>query len=213
MRAHIKLAAFIMAIVLALALVSRPMTATASLQELISDEAGILSKDTRDHIFSRNRNLEVNCHGAQIAVVTLNTVGSGPIEEYAQRRFEKLEISRSKENNGVLLLVAIEDKDYYIVAGSGLSSVFTTETLSSIVRNHLEPDFGKGEYEAAVKSAFAKLNETVCGYYGADPDASDHAYRGLDCTSCSCSPLSCGSCAGMMLFGCVACVGYELFSD
>ncbi|MBQ4428277.1 MAG: TPM domain-containing protein [Clostridia bacterium] len=204
MKAHIKLAALIVAILLALGFASRPMTAAAYRDgELMVDKAQILSEDTKEYIASRNRNLEINCHGAQIAVITLATIGSGAIEEYAQMRFKKLDIGRD-EDNGVLLLVAVEDKDYYIVTGNDLSSVFTTDTLSSIVRNHLEPAFGEGDYERAVKNTFAKLNETVCRYYDADPDAADFAYDSFACNSCSCSRFSCGSCAGLMLFSCAA---------
>ena len=210
MKAHIKLVALIAAIVLALGLVSRPMNAAASRDGgAISDDAGVLSETTKEFITERNRNLEANCRGAQIAVVTMDTVGSGPIEDYAQRYFERNDIGRSEENNGVLLLVAVEDKDYYIVTGSGLSSVFTTETLSNIIRNDIEPAFRDGEYEAAIKSGFSGLNEAVCRHYDVDPDAEVNE-DGFDCGSYSCSEISCGSCGGLMFFGCVACVVFGL---
>lgn len=218
MKAHIKLAALIIAILLALGFVSRPVTyAGNDDKEVFVDETHTLDIDTNEFVI-RNRNLKANCRGAQIAVRIINSIGSESIEEFAQRKFNNLEILRSEENNGVLLLVALEDKDYYIVAGSGLSSVLTTKTLSGIIRNELEPAFRDGEYETAITNAFTKLNEVVCRYYNVDPNAVVED-EGISCGSCSRSGLSCdscgscGSCGGLMLFGCAACIGYELFSS
>ena len=207
-KARAKIVALIAAIIIALGLASRPMSAADfGTDGCISDGAGILSEKTMAYITERNRSLEANCRGSQIAVVTLDT-----IEDYAQRLFEKENIGSNKENNGVLLLAALEDKDYYIVAGSGLSSVFTTKTLSGIIRNALEPAFRDGDYDGAIKSAFAALNEAVCRYYDVDPDTVVDE-EGVACGSCTCSGLSCGSCGGVLLFGCAACIGYELFSS
>lgn len=212
MKARIKLFALIAAIVITLGLASRPMSAVATKSDgCVSDGTGVLSETTKEFIIERNRNLEANCRGAQISVVVMDTVCSGPIEDYAETLFEKRGIGRSEENNGVLLLMAIDDRDYYIVSGSGLASVFPTKVLSGIIRNDLEPRFREGDYDGATYAAFRKLNDAVCAYYDVDPEAIvDEA--SFSCGSFTCTGPSCSSCGGVLLLGCAACVGYELFS-
>lgn len=183
------------------------------------DRVGVITEDTVKYITDRNNNLEKNCKGAQICVVVLDSVGSQRIEDYTAMVFEKWKIGRTGENNGVLLLMAIDDSDYYIVAGSGLSSTLSTKTLSDISRNAIEPYFGEKRYDEAVMAAFKRLNEAVCKHYNVDPFASasgsDFFSGGgsgiigtgsglscaeielstsplLDCASC----LFCGSCGG-----------------
>lgn len=230
MRAHLKLIAFIAAIVLALGLMARPIAAVVSPNgNYTADEAGVLSEKTKDYITERNYNLEANCSGAQICVVTIRSLGRESIESYASTLFEKWQIGRSGEDNGVLLLMAIEDKDYYILPGSGLSSAFTTKTVSDIIRNCLEPFFNDGDYDGAAKATFGKLNEVVCRIYDADPagyaggsgftgGGSGRHGKGSGLGSCSGWKddgfgISCNSCGGALLLGCVSCIGCELFSS
>lgn len=230
MRSHLKLIAFIAAIIFALSLTAIPVSAVVSPNgNYTSDEAGVLSERTKDHITERNYNLEANCKGAQICVVTIRSLGRESIESYASTLFEKWQIGRSGEDNGVLLLMAIEDKDYYILPGSGLSSAFTTKTVSDIIRNSLEPFFNDGDYDGAAKATFGKLNEVVCRIYDADPagyaggsgftgGGSGRHGKGSGLGSCSGWKddgfgISCNSCGGALLPGCVSCIGYELFSS
>ncbi len=230
MRAHLKLIAFIAVIVLALGLMARPIAAVVSPNgNYTADEAGVLSEKTKDYITERNYNLEANCKGAQICVVTIRSSGRESIESYASTLFEKWQIGRSGEDNGVLLLMAIEDKDYYILTGSVLSSAFTTKTVSDIIRNCLEPFFNDGDYDGAAKATFGKLNEVVCRIYDADPagyaggsgftgGGSGRHGKGSGFGSCSGWKddgfgISCNSCGGALFLGCAACVGCELFSS
>lgn len=236
MRSHLKLIAFITAIIFALSLTAIPVSAVVSPNgNYTADEAGVLSEKTKDYITERNYNLEANCKGAQICVVTVRSVGREGIESYASALFEKWKIGRSGEDNGVLLLMAIDDKDYYILPGTGLNSAFDTKTVSDMIRNNLEPFFGDGDYDGAAKETFRKLNEVVCRFYGADPSGyaggsgftgggSGRHGKGSGLSSCSSSGsssamqdgnigISCNSCGGALFLGCVACVGYELFSS
>lgn len=193
--------------------------------EYCDDRVEGITADTEKYIAKRNQNLEKNCKGAQICVLVLDTIGSQRIEDYSAMVFEKWKIGRNGENNGVLLLMATEDKDYYIIAGSGLSSVLSTKILSDISRNAIEPYFSEGEYDKAVETGFKRLNEAVCNHYKVDPFASvegNNFFSGggsgifgtgsglscadielstspiLDCASCLfCGSCgACGSCAG-----------------
>ncbi|MBR5947980.1 MAG: TPM domain-containing protein, partial [Clostridia bacterium] len=165
MKSYLRLTALIVAIVLALGLAARPTAAVVSPNgSYTADEAGVLSEKTKDYITERNDNLEENCSGAQICVVVLDSIGSERIENYAASLFEKWQIGRSGEDNGVLLLMVVGNKDYYILPGSGLASAFPTKTISDIIRNNLEPFFNDGDYDGAAKEAFRKLNVVVCRF-------------------------------------------------
>ena len=233
MKNRIKLIALILGILIALAF---PLAGANAVVEPDGDycqdeHSSVKISDTiKAYIKDRNQNLEKNCKGSQICVLVLDTIGNQRIEDYSALVFEQWKMGRSGENNGVLLLMAIEDKDYYILPGSGLSSVLSTKTLSDISRNAIEPSFRDGKYDAAVDAGFRRLNEAVCKHYNVDPFAvvsgSSEPFSGngsgifdlgsgfswlsgelpagpmLDCVSCLfCG--SCGSCGGIggLIFG------------
>lgn len=222
MKNRIKFIALILGLLIALAF---PLSGAGAVVDpdgaYCMDKAGVISTETVQYISDRNHNLEKNCKGAQICVVVLDSIGSQRIEDYTAMVFEKWKIGQSGENNGVLLLMTVEEKDYYILSGSGLSSVLTTKTLSNISRNAIEPNFKEGKYDAAVSAAFKMLNETVCNHYKVDPfasaDGTDFLGGGsgifdlgsglsflndfstgpvFDCVSCVFSCGACGSCGG-----------------
>lgn len=220
MRSKLRLIALVVGILFALGLAARPISADNSPKGSYTlDQAGVLSEKTKDYITERNYNLEDNCGGAQIFVAVLSSIGSMKIESRAEELFKENNLG----DNGVLLLMAIGERDYHILPGSGLSSALTTRELSNIIRNYLEPFFNDGDYDSAAKESFKKLNEVVCRAYNADPNGYGKANGsgssgsgrinagGISSCSSRGRAISCNSCGGLLFLGCVACVGYEIF--
>ncbi|MBE5773800.1 MAG: TPM domain-containing protein [Clostridiales bacterium] len=130
------------------------------------DEADVLSEETEGGIFFSNQMLEEAC-GAQIVVVAIETTGNQAIDDYAYELINDWDIGDSKEQNGFLLLMAIDDEDYYAIAGTGLDLKFSSGTIGNYLDKYLEPDFAKGDYDAGVQTFFEAVLKRVSDTYNA----------------------------------------------
>ena len=94
----------------------------------VMDSEGVISDKTMAYIDSMNMSLFAQT-GAQIAVIVVDTTGSTEIGDYTQQEFEHLGVGAKETNNGVLLVLALENLyegepggDYYVTWGSGFRS-------------------------------------------------------------------------------------------
>lgn len=93
--------------------------------------------------------------GAQIAVVVVRTLDGEPIENYANTLARRWGIGR-KDNRGVLLLLAIEDRRNRLEVGYGLEPILPDGRVGSILRS-LRPHLRQGDYDGAVWLAVGQL--------------------------------------------------------
>lgn len=131
------------------------------------DNANVLSESLEGEIFFSNQLLQDAC-GAQVVVVTLDSTGSERIDDYAYDLFNKWGIGDGDRNNGFLILLAIDDEDYYALPGSGLDSRFSAGTIKSYYDEYLETDFAAGRYEAGVKKLFEAVFARIADTYSAN---------------------------------------------
>ena len=131
------------------------------------DNADVLSEALEGEIFFSNKLLYDAC-GAQIVVVTVDSTGREAIDDYAYDLFNGWGIGDVSKNNGFLVLLAIDDDDYYALPGSGLDSRFSAGTIKSYYDKYLESDFAAKNYEAGVKKFFEAVFERIADTYGVE---------------------------------------------
>ena len=136
------------------------------------DKANVLPETLEGEIFFSNKLLYDAC-GAQIVVVTVETTGKEAIDDYAYELFNEWGIGDASKNNGFLLLLAIEDDDYYARTGSGLDSKFSASTIKDYYDRYLEADFAAKRYDAGVKKFFEAVFERISTTYNADVTVAD----------------------------------------
>ena len=130
----------------------------------VNDSANVLSDEVEGLIVLNNDKLYAAC-GAQIVFVTVPTTGTASIEDYAYTLFNSWGIGSSDKNNGILLLMAIDDDDYWITQGKGLQDYITSGDLDDMLLNDLEPDFAAKDYSAGAEKLFTALFEAVVRVY------------------------------------------------
>lgn len=123
------------------------------------DEIGLLNDELRGEIYYSNKLLYESC-GAQIVVVILNTTNGKDIKDYCIELFNKWGIGDANKNNGFLLLLAIQDDDYYACPGLGLSEVLSPDEIFDMLNLYLEPDFATKNYNSGIQRFF----EAVFGF-------------------------------------------------
>lgn len=140
----------------------------------VADFAKVLSSDTEEHIILENQNLE-NRFGAQIVVVTVDFLDGANIEDYAYKLFNSWQIGDKNKNNGILLLLAIGEENYWCMQGSGLESKLTAGDIDDILWNYLEEDFAAGDYDNGVYNVFDELCSEVSMIYNNESSSSSAA--------------------------------------
>jgi uncharacterized protein len=131
---------------------------------LVTDQAGILSPQQLQAL--ENKLVAIDDSSSnQIAVVILSTLEGYPIEEYATKLFRSWGIGNKKTNNGILLLVAIQDKKIRIEVGYGLEGAIPDITANSIINNDIKPAFREGAYYEGIDKATDDIAKAAVGEY------------------------------------------------
>lgn len=133
-----------------------------------ADYANVLSQNTIDYIVSQNDALCAKT-GAQIVIATVDFLGGEDIENYAYQMFNDWGIGSAEKNNGVLILLAIGEENYWAVQGKGLESSLSSNRLGDLLYNYLEEDFAAGDYDAGVRKVFDAVYSELESIYGSVP--------------------------------------------
>ena len=170
-----KLSALLLVFVVSAAALCPAFAAKADLPELpkdqyVVDEANVLSSSTEQTIIQLNNQLQANCKGATIGVLTVDYTGSCTTEEYALQAANAWGIGSSTGNNGVLILLVMEtqqyaDGDYYIATGDGFRNT-TLESQASALAQTMEDDFVRQDYDDAVTTCARNVAQTIADIYG-----------------------------------------------
>ena len=104
----------------------------------------------------------------EIAVVTIKSLDGDYIEHYAVELFKEWQIGKAKEDNGILLLVALEDHKMRIEVGYGLEGALTDALSAQIIRNDLTPAFKNNDFYGGIDKAIDDIIKATQGEYTAE---------------------------------------------
>ena len=127
----------------------------------ITDNAEILSASQEDRLEDQLWQTEKDT-GVEIAVVTVKSIKDYPgtdnlsIESFAYALFNKYKIGNLPKNNGVLLLVAIEDRKVRIELGQGYNMA-DSNIANKITQTVITPDFKKGNYAEGISDGVKSI--------------------------------------------------------
>jgi uncharacterized protein len=155
----------IIAVVSLVCLIAAPCLWAAipeSPQGWVSDFAGILSEDTKTQISSLIDEVKRST-GAEIAVVTISSLEGMTVEEYAVRLFEKWGIGEKGRDNGVLFLIAPNERKTRIEVGYGLEPVITDGRAGDIIRETALPFFREGDYDQGILQGSKQIAALITG--------------------------------------------------
>jgi uncharacterized protein len=134
----------------------------------VHDEAKALTGKTIDLLETELKTYEDSTTN-QIAVLIISTLDGVPIEDYAIKVAEKWKLGTAKNDNGVILIVAIDDHKIRIEVGNGLEGRLTDAASNQIIRNVMAPSFRRNEYDEGVIAGVKEIIKTISGEYKADP--------------------------------------------
>lgn len=138
----------------------------------VNDTANVLNDDTKAYIINTNKKLYEKT-GAQIVVVTVNNLEEKSIEEYSTELFRQYGIGSKDKNNGVLLILSIDDRKTRIEVGYGLEGRLTDGKTGRILDNYAVPSFKENNWNDGIRNTFNAILHEVCEEYNITIDGLD----------------------------------------
>lgn len=128
----------------------------------VTDFAGILSEHTESELETLLADLESRTT-TEIAVATVNSLDGDDVAVYANELFREWGIGQKETDNGLLLLVAPNERRMRIEVGYGLEGVVPDITAGSIIDDIITPAFTAGDYDTGVQEGTQALVAAVEG--------------------------------------------------
>ena len=131
--------------------------AAPPLERPIIDQTESLANEDIDRI-AQLINAERQKKSFQIGVLMFSTLGSDDsLEEYSLKVARQWGVGDKKKSNGVLLLIAKNDRKMRIEVGNGMEGSLTDARASQIIRNTIAPKFRSGDYAGGVEAGVKRI--------------------------------------------------------
>ncbi len=152
----------LVALALVLAAGARADVAVPPLQARVTDLTGTLSADQKARLEDELKAFEAR-KGSQIAVLLVPTTQPEAIEQYSIRVAEAWKLGRKGVDDGVLLLVAKNDRTLRIEVGYGLEGVIPDAVAKRVVDDIIAPYFKQGDFYGGIEAGVNRLIRLVDG--------------------------------------------------
>ncbi|MDD5765928.1 MAG: YgcG family protein [Candidatus Marinimicrobia bacterium] len=139
------------------------------LRTRVTDLSGILSSSEQLKLEEKLFQFESQTSN-QIAVLIIPSLEGEVLEDYSIRVTDAWKLGDKEKDNGVLLLVVINDRKMRIEVGYGLEGALTDLISSSIIRNEIAPEFRNGNYFAGIDAGITSIMKATQGEYQGDPN-------------------------------------------
>jgi uncharacterized protein len=125
----------------------------------VNDFAGVLNADTVAQLDDICRQIDTQAH-AQIAVVTVKSVDGVDIVSYAVELYQKWGIGAKGKDHGVLILVAVQDHQYWTTVGYGLEPILPDGKVGGFGREAV-PLLHQNDYNGAVSLMVLRVADVI----------------------------------------------------
>ena len=133
----------------------------------VVDEANMIPSDIRQRIEQKLAAFEQRT-GIQMAVLTVESLEGDPIEDFSIRVAETWKLGQKGKDNGVIFIIAEQDRRMRIEVGRGLEPVLTDAESGRILNNIVRPAFRNGDFAGGIESG---LDAILAGLGGEEVPA------------------------------------------
>jgi len=132
------------------------------LRARVTDLTGTLAAGQRAALEQKLADIEAR-KGSQIAVLMVESTRPETVEQYAVRVFERLKLGRKGVDDGVLLLVAKNDRQVHIEVGYGLEGAIPDAIAKRIIEQDIVPLFKQGNFNGGINAGTDRLGKLIEG--------------------------------------------------
>ena len=128
-------------------------------QGYVSDFAGVVDSDSRAAVENYAAAVE-RASGAQMSFVTLKTLDGAPLEDVSIDLFKQFGVGQKNKDNGVQLLLVIDDHRSRLEIGNGLEPILP-DGLDGQILLEMRPELQAGHYGHAMLAAAQRIGQTI----------------------------------------------------
>lgn len=137
----------------------------------INDYVGIVDKSTSEKVISIGKELEYKTK-AQAVIVIIDSTNNTPIESYANELFRSWGIGEKNKDNGLLILIALNDKAWRVEVGRGLEGAIPDALSNNIMTSVLKPNFSANNYNKGISESYSIFADYIAKEYNVTLDKS-----------------------------------------
>lgn len=128
----------------------------------VVDQAQMMSPEAREQLDQQLRQYSRE-KGSQVVVLTVNTTAPEDVFSYGVRVVQAWKLGRAKEQDGVLLLIAKDDRKNQILVGRGLEGAITDVDAHRILSEVVRPQFQQDHFDQGILDAVTKIQGLIAG--------------------------------------------------
>lgn len=128
-------------------------------QGYVSDLAGVLDANSKTQLTALCTEVDKKAQ-AQIAVVTVRSLEGQPVEVFSERLATRWGVGHKGSDRGVLVLLAVSDREYRIEVGYGLEPILPDGKVGGFGRE-MVPWLRQGNYGGALLHVTQRIAQTI----------------------------------------------------
>jgi len=132
------------------------------LKQHVTDLGNLLNTEQRSHL-EQILSLLKQTKGSEVAVLIVSTTQPEALEDYSMRVVEKWKLGRKNVDDGVLLLIAQQDRKIRIEVGYGLEGAITDLSAGRIINEYITPEFRRGNFYQGILAGVGQLSNLIKG--------------------------------------------------
>lgn len=144
----------------------------------VVDQAHVISSTDRSRLTSLLTSHESKTSN-QVVILTLPTLEGEPLAPFTHRVASEWKLGQKGTDNGVLFLIAIQERKIRIEVGYGLEGTLTDAKSSQIIRHEIVPRFRAGDFSGGIVAGTQAILGTIEGTYVAPSSANPTEAQGL----------------------------------
>lgn len=145
----------------------------------VTDLTGTLTAEQRAVLDARLASLESR-KGSQVAVLMVPSVQPEAVEQYAIRVFDQWQLGRKGVDDGVLLVIAKNDRKLRIEVGRGLEGAIPDAIAKRIIDEDIVPRFKPGDFYGGITAGVDRVIRLIDGEQMPAPKPSSATRSGWD---------------------------------
>jgi uncharacterized protein len=152
------------ACLLSVACLAQAQIAVPPVQGRVTDTTGALSAEARQDLDARLAAIETQ-KGSQVVILLVPSTQPEDLAAFGIRVADAWKIGRGKVDDGVILLVALQDRKLRIEVGRGLEGAIPDAIAKRIISEDIAPHFKQGDFHGGLAAGVSRIAERI----GAEP--------------------------------------------
>ena len=136
---------------------------------LVNDYANALSEQENQLLEGKLRRYN-DTTSSEFTIVIIRSTGAYDIGQYAAELGERWGVGKQGKDNGLVVLVAVEDRNIWVATGYGLEPTLTDANIKRVIETYIKPSFRQEQYFKGLDEATSIFMAMASGEFDAVPN-------------------------------------------